>query len=534
MKKLLVMLLSVAALFAAKADDIRLALVGGTAALAPSAKVAIAHWVEAAPCAVDSYAILPTAKGGDLYSQLERVFASGKPYNMIAIWASEGLIPGATKAERAENFRKAIQLVREKSPSCSLLLFTPNSVPLNAKVDAANKELTDELIEVGSKYSVSILDLTREVAFPAADCAAYFAADGVTLSEKGALFVGAWQAKLIRFIHSMGWGTDPASMRAFKKQEQEAMARRTQRLHDAKWGVFNHFLGGREIKTPQEWAAKVNAYDVKKVADQLEACGAKYYFITIMQGRKWLCAPNATFDKIAGTRPGEACAERDLPMELAAELSKRGIDLYLYFTGDGPYIDREVGSRFGFTEPRYAGVTKPFVEKWAAVLEEYAVRYGDRVKGWWMDGCYAGFFGYTDDLLALYRAAILKGNPNAIMAFANGVRPYYDRYTKLGDFTAGEFNDFYCVPKERFVDGAQAFALIPLGAWIPGLSASFTWCKPGTKRSADYVADYVKLVNENGGVVTIDVAVANDGAWCPEQLEVLKAVGHATGTLKTK
>ena len=35
-----------------------------------------------------------------------------------------------------------------------------------------------------------------------------------------------------------------------------------------------------------------------------------------------------------------------------------------------------------------------FIEKWASVLEEYAVRYGDKVKGWWIDGCY-DYFGYT-------------------------------------------------------------------------------------------------------------------------------------------
>ncbi len=38
----------------------------------------------------------------------------------------------------------------------------------------------------------------------------------------------------------------------------------------------------------------------------------------------------------------------------------------------------------------------------------------------------------------------------------------FNHYTKYADFTSGEFNDFYWVPKERFIEGAQAFALIPL------------------------------------------------------------------------
>ena len=530
MKKLLLSIFSViSAFFAAQAGEVRVALVGGADAAAPSAKVAIELWQEEVPCRVDSYAVAAMAEGSDMLSQLTRVFAADAKYDMIALWASEGLVSGATKAEREENFRKAIRLVRAKAPQASLILFTPNAVPLKTDANAARKEFAAELVGAASKQSICILDLIKDVKFPAADCAAYFAADGVGLSEKGAAFIGKWQAKYLRYMHSLNWGIDPNY--AYKLKDTTAVAKRTQRLHDSKWGVFNHFLG-HGVKSAQEWAAMVNAYDVKKVADQLEACGAKFYFITLMQGRRWMCAPNATYDRIAGTRPGEACAERDLPMELAEELNKRGIDLYLYYTGDGPYIDEEIGPRFGLTEPRFIGVTRPFVEKWASVLEEFAVRYGDRVKGWWIDGCYANFLSYTEDLLGLYRAALLKGNPDAIVAMNNGVKGYYTRYTKHADFTSGEFNDFYCVPKERFIEGAQAFALIPLGAWGPGRSPS--WCGAGTKRSADYVADYVKMVNENGGVVAIDVAVGKDGSWRPEQMEVLKAVGHATGTLKTK
>ena len=29
-----------------------------------------------------------------------------------------------------------------------------------------------------------------------------------------------------------------------------------------------------------------------------------------------------------------------------------------------------------------------WVERWARVLECFAVRYGAKVKGWWIDGCY--------------------------------------------------------------------------------------------------------------------------------------------------
>lgn len=305
---------------------------------------------------------------------------------------------------------------------------------------------------------------------------------------------------------------------------------RTARLHDAKWGVFNHFLAWN-CSTSEDWNRRVDGLDVEKVADQLARCGAKFYFFTVMQGRAFLCAPNATFDRIAGTRPGEACSRRDLPAELAAALGKRGIDLYLYYTGDGPYQDEKTGSRFGFTEPRTRGVTRPFVEKWAAVLEEYAVRYGERVKGWWIDGCYADRFRYTDELLCLYADAVRRGNPKALVAMNDGVKPVLAKHCSRDTFTCGEFNDFVTLPGGRFVDGAQAFALIPLGVSRDGTPWG-SWAQKGCKRSADYVADYVHLFNRGGGAVAIDVLIHPDGSFEPDQMAVLEAVGRRTGTLK--
>lgn len=58
-----------------------------------------------------------------------------------------------------------------------------------------------------------------------------------------------------------------------------------------------------------------------------------------MHGKRYMCSPNSTYDKIGELNPGEACSVRDLPMDLYKALSKYGIDLYLYYTGDGPHKD---------------------------------------------------------------------------------------------------------------------------------------------------------------------------------------------------
>ncbi len=305
------------------------------------------------------------------------------------------------------------------------------------------------------------------------------------------------------------------------------------RLYSRKWGVFTHYLYGtpslaETVSGDVDWNRRVDSVDVKKLAETLHRVGAGYYFITLLQGTKYMLGPNETFDRIAGTKPGEACSRRDLVLELAQELQKYDIDLYLYYTGSGPYYDVEEARSFGFHEQtKY--VTMDFVKKWAEVLKEYAVRYGELVKGWWIDGCYDELFGYTQELLEPYYYAIKAGNPDAILACNNGVKTELQKWSQLDEFTCGEFEDFLYIPKSRFIDGAQAHILAPLGISKTGESWR-AWAESGCKRSAEHVIDYVKRVNDAGGVVTIDVKIHDDGTFEEEQLELLTRLGEAVPT----
>ena len=99
------------------------------------------------------------------------------------------------------------------------------------------------------------------------------------------------------------------------------MSKGTDRMYERKWGVFNHYLCDGKC----DWNERVNGIDVELIAKQLHEVGAKYYFITIMQCTPYMIAPNATYDMIAGSKPGEWCATRDVIMELADELAKYDI-----------------------------------------------------------------------------------------------------------------------------------------------------------------------------------------------------------------
>ena len=300
--------------------------------------------------------------------------------------------------------------------------------------------------------------------------------------------------------------------------------RQTDRMLERRWGVFNHFLyeDDPESGAPRDWNEMVNGFDVDRIAKSLHEIGAGWYFVTIMQGRKYMIAPNATFDAIAGTKPGEACAQRDLVSDLAEALAPYDIDLCLYFTGDGPYKDREIGERFGFTEPR-ENISMEFVKRWSAVLEEYTVRYGSRVKAWWLDGMYGHSFGYTDELMEPYHAAILKGNPDALTAFNSGVWPELRKWYRNEEITAGEFNDFRYVPTGRYYDGAQAFLLIPLGI-SDGPEEYGRWRRPGCRVPRGELQEYLGRVNAAGGILTIDTMIYPDRSWDPQQAELLRGL----------
>lgn len=306
-------------------------------------------------------------------------------------------------------------------------------------------------------------------------------------------------------------------------------------MFNKKWGIFNHYLYNIQ-NNPEfsnnlgagqtSWNSCTTELDVEKIARSLYEVGAGYYFITVMQGRKYMLSPNDAYRRIAADCFEEDCvSRRDIIEELYEALNKYGIDLYLYFTGDGPYKDAEYGEKFGFTEPR-KNVPLDFVKNWALVLEEYAVRYGDKIKGWWIDGCYDASLGfnYTQEKLELYYRACKKGNPNALVTMNNGVRnKLYRRYVKE-EFTSGEQISLEVFPEARFTDGAQSHILLPIGNEDTGIGA--TWAAGGLMYTREQLAEYVTEVNRRGGVVTLDCKLNRDGSFDPLQEKVLKYVGE--------
>ncbi len=287
-----------------------------------------------------------------------------------------------------------------------------------------------------------------------------------------------------------------------------------------KYGVFVHYLAGLQnnpdhvasLGRQTSWDECVREFDTEKFADRMHEAGAGYVIFTMMQRGRFLIAPNATFDRKTGYKPGEACATRDLVEDLYRSLDKRGIALMLYWTGDGPRDDAKAAQALRW--PANGQVTEEFVRNWAEVVREYGLRYKDKVKGYWTDGCYR-FIGYDDRKLGILAEGLRAGYPDRIIALNPGVEDRVRAYSHHEDFTTGEQNSFTDFPLSRFVEGEQWHILSYLGTG---------WAQPGTVKNKREMIDYIYGATMLGGVVSIDVVLYRDGDLDRSQLEVLKAV----------
>lgn len=322
---------------------------------------------------------------------------------------------------------------------------------------------------------------------------------------------------MFRTIHRTGW-LQLSLLLAVTGAWSKPMNPDTNWFQQAGYGVFVHYLAtlqnnpeklnslGRETS----WDDCLNEFDVDRFAQTMHEVGAGYVIFTVMQITRYLIAPNATYDALTGYAPGEACAQRDLIADLAAALGQYHIPLLLYYTGDGPRADPQAAKAIGCS-PK---VTPEFVRNWSNIAKEYSERYGEKVVGWWVDGCYP-WIGYNDELLTTFTAALKAGNPRSLVAFNRGVDPKVMSYTPAEDYTCGEQNQFFDLPASRWLDGEQWHLLSFLGEH---------WGAPGCRYSKRDLAEYVFDAKQRGGVISIDVMLYRDGGLERSQVEVLKAV----------
>ncbi len=334
---------------------------------------------------------------------------------------------------------------------------------------------------------------------------------------------------------------------------------RTEWFRQAGWGVMIHYLSHygdanqlAESYSADEWNRRVDAVDVEKLAMQLEEIEAGYLLYTIGQCSGFYCAPNQTYDDIVGHNPART-SRRDLISDLANALAKRGIRLMAYLPCHAPLDDRRAVRAFRFIPPwksridealhfRNGGKERLLAEvtvddrlsfhgtKWETVIREWSLRWGRKVSGWWIDGVYHAdqWFRHPDaPNFKSFAAALRAGNPESILAFAQGpfpwVHSWFDKMDEEEDYYDGETNVAFAVDfRGGFAEKQQTHTLNYLGDnWSRGNAPRFRH---------EFVREYTRLVIDQRAAVTWETPITRD-SLIPEpfmeQLRELKTIPAA-------
>ena len=187
---------------------------------------------------------------------------------------------------------------------------------------------------------------------------------------------------------------------------------------------MTHYLADWKAQTDhldmnvEEWNKLIDDFDTEALADQLQRVGASWYQISLGQNSGYYLAPNATYEKIVG-EPGR-CARRDLVSDLYQSLHKRNIHLLVYLPSGAPGQDQKAVSALEWRNGPFPN--REFQNKWEAVIRDWSLRWGNKVEGWWFDGCYfpnSMYRGAQPPNFKSFAAAARAGNPKC----RRGIQP---------------------------------------------------------------------------------------------------------------
>ena len=313
----------------------------------------------------------------------------------------------------------------------------------------------------------------------------------------------------------------PASQRAAVEAEKQlARSRRanTDWFADAGYGLWFHFIN---LTTPRHgppipYEQAINALDVKKLAQMVADCGARYLIWAVNHGYPTCPAPIASWEKL---HPGWT-TKRDLIGELADALGKHGIRLMLYMNcpGIGSLVQQN-GTALDL--PAYSETD--YANQLCDVFREFGNRYGTKVAGYWFDSWFQTTESYPNLPHEALFDAVKTGNPDRMVSLNYWSFPVE---TEWQDYWSGEITDLPAKPfKGRYIGrgaghGLQAHSAIRFDdPWF-----HIVQDKPivPPRYTADQFADYIRTCQADRAPVTLGVGIYQDGTIAEESLKVLK------------
>lgn len=314
------------------------------------------------------------------------------------------------------------------------------------------------------------------------------------------------------------------------------------------FGVMVHYILHPQGATQAEYAEDLNRtvdhFDIDYFMHQFDATGADWLIFTLGQTSGAICSPQPTVDE---KNPGHT-PRRDLLLEIAQQIAKRGKHLIVYFPYDGD-ADPCVKKALDFGTPGYT-------ERYFEFLKYYSVKFGPLISGWWFDACQKN----TDDYYQRYEAALRAGNPDTIIGWSGAEfcvgLPLVSLSDRV-DYFAGEIhmledgkirrdfmtspNDIYTTPEGHlrqkgkepryylpdgpFIGNAQTHCLLPID-----LTFNPSVPNASCKYDDDTLVNFITAVRSVGGAVTINVPIQfSDGHIAETSYEQLVRVGQRLG-----
>ncbi len=310
------------------------------------------------------------------------------------------------------------------------------------------------------------------------------------------------------------------------------------------------------------WSQIVNGFNAEAFADQVAEMGASWVIFPIGAARGYYCSPNTTYEGYCGLAGGEFTSKRDLIADVATALNARGIKLIAYVAGEGPMFAMPMTSTVGgyldvavktYAAPGAAGSAYPnngpsgpayrteFRTLFNAMIKEWSMRWGSKVSGWWIDGCFE-WTGYNnpavcdngqplDNLNALIAAA-KTGNPDTLVAANPGQGKTFS-LSASQDYLAGEvglalsaYDKFFRYPTSRFVSysGPDGSRQIPFHQYS---YLGNMWGRSDRGYVNEDITSYVSAVNDLGAGITMDVGINVTGQIFSQHVDQLKTLKAA-------
>jgi len=299
----------------------------------------------------------------------------------------------------------------------------------------------------------------------------------------------------------------------------------TEWMVQAKYGVMTHWTARSMPRAGprKRYAEAVKDFDVEAFAAMIRRTGAGFLVFTTSWADFYFPAPIQAIDEIL---PGRT-TPRDLVIELAEALARKGIKLILYFHpghDDTPWWSRL----------KYDGEQdkSEYFDLWCRIISSIGERYGTLLAGWWFDDGMGSYYPYNAPWEKMTRAA-KAGNPARVIGYNAWIWP---KATDFQDFSCGEADFTEFIGKEflrkggsgRFTGGPQNGLQAAL-TWMlePG-----NWCHVDTNKeilpslySKERLTRYMRGCVARRIVPMINIETYQDGTASPSSVELLNTVG---------